>query len=194
MARLVLMADSETGKMIDATGTVREGARYRKFAGRMLSPDTNPSLDYGYNGGDTLTVSKGGVRGKEIRLLAQTVSVSDSLKVNGRTVEEIAAGQSEGVLALVKGRNGEISVTETAVTGTDGTSRKAILISLDQTVAGQLEMISDYLGTLPKVVTKSDLASAIADLEVRDEDTLEDVKGTLKVLLERLGNLAKEGN
>ena len=192
MARLVLMADSDTGRMIDATGTVREGARYRKFAGRMLSTDRDPTLDYGYNGGDALTVSRGGSKGREIRLLAETVSVPGRLEVGGRTVEEIAAKQSEGVLSLVKGKEGEISVTEAAAAGAGGTPRKAIVVSLDQAVLGKLEMISDFLGTSPRVVTKGDLASAIAGLEVRDGDTLEDVKGTLRVLLERLGNIARE--
>ena len=86
MARCVLIVDSETGKLVDVAGNVREGGRYRKFIGRMLSSDRNPMLDYGANGGSKLEISDGGYAGDEIDLKARLVNISGDLRVGGVTL------------------------------------------------------------------------------------------------------------
>lgn len=86
MARCVLIVDSETGKLIDAAGNVREGGRYRKFVSRMLSSDKNPVLDYGANGGDKLEISNGGYPGAEVNIKARVLTISGDLRVNGNTI------------------------------------------------------------------------------------------------------------
>lgn len=102
MARVVVMVDSATGKLIDANGTVREGARYRKFAGRILSLGLpTAELDYGANGATKLDVTCGGGTGDEINLKAKRVNISSSsrdavLSIDGKTLDEIiAAGGSQ---------------------------------------------------------------------------------------------------
>ena len=192
MARVVLIVDSATGALIDVAGNVREGGRYKKFAKRILSLDKNPTLDYGANGGDTLNISKGGVRGKEINLLADTVNVPGELKIGGKTVAQIASEGAGSVLDNIRGTKGEISVTDVYVTdSSSGETKKYTQISLDQSVLGKLEMIDAALGGISRFVMKSDIAAAIEDLTIKSTDTLEDVKGVMRVLLTRLHALVE---
>lgn len=190
MARCILIIDSATGELIDAAGNGREGGRYKKFVRRLLSRDTNPVLDYGGNGGDTLIVAKSGGKGKAIYLKAATVYVSDDLKIGDRTVAEIAAAQAKGILNDLVGTSGEITVKPTRIVDPEThQARDVIQISLADAVVGRLEMIDAALGKVSRFVTKEDLARVIADLKVEDTDTLEEVKGTLRVLLQRLNDL-----
>jgi hypothetical protein len=191
MARVVLIVDSATGTLIDVAGNVREGGRYRKFVKRMLSTDKNPVLDYGGNGGDKLTISKGGGRGSEINLKANTVKVDGELKVGEKTIAEIAASEAVGVLDVLRGTEGEVSVEEVYVTdSSSGTESRYIQISLDQSVLSKLEMIDAALGGITSLVKKDDIAGLAKDLTVADGDTIEEVKGTLRVLLERINDLS----
>ena len=184
MSRVVCMIDSSTGKLIDAYGNVREGARYKKFANRMLSTDENPVLNYGVNGGDSLTISKNGARGSQISLMADSVVVSGELSVGNKTMSEIAAEQSENILNSIVGNDGQTTVV---VDYSDDGKKKVARVQLDGAVSSQLSRIQDALDE--GVVLKSDIAYAISDISVQDGDTLEDVKGTLKTLLTRLGEL-----
>lgn len=191
MARVVLIVDSATGALIDVAGNVREGGRYRKFVKRLLSTDRNPVLDYGGNGGDTLTISKGGGKGEAINLKANLVNVDGELKVGGKTIAEIAASGASDVLNILRGTQGEVDVSEVYVTdSSSGEGKKYIQISLDQSVLGKLEMIESALGGVTSLVKKSDVAALARDLTVQDSDTVEEVKGTLRVLLERISALA----
>ena len=190
MARCILIIDSATGELIDAAGNGREGGRYKKFVRRLLSRDTNPVLDYGGNGGDTLIVAKNGGKGKAIYLKAETVYVSDDLKIGDRTVAEIAAAQAKGILNDLVGTSSEITVKPTLIVDPEThQARDVIQISLADAVLGRLEMIDAALGKVSRFVTKEDLTRVIADLKVEDTDTLEEVKGTLRVLLQRLNEL-----
>ena len=192
MSRIVVIADSATGELIDVAGNVREGARYKRLAKRMLSPDGS-QLDYGAAGGNTLTVSRGGFRGSAINLLADTVNIPGELKVGGKTIAEIAAGGATTVLDGITGAPGEVDVRTEYVTDPDtGESRKVVVISLDQSVLGKMTMITDALETIPGLVSKEDIATAIEDLRVGNEDTLEDVKGTLRTLLQRLNDMVEQ--
>ena len=191
MARVVLVVDSATGALIDVAGNVREGGRYKKFVKRILSTDKNPVLDDGGNGGDTLTVSKGGGRGKAINLKAETVNVDGELRVGGKTISEIAASGSADLLNQLRGTKGEVSVDEVYVTdSSSGEERRYIQISLDQSVIGKLEMIDAALGGMTSLVKRSEVAALAADLSVQDGDALEDVKGTLRVLLDRIRDMS----
>lgn len=190
MARCVLIIDSVTGELIDAAGNGREGGRYKKFVQRLLSRDTNPVLDYGGNGGDALTIAKNGGKGKAIHLKADTVYVSDDLKIGDRTVAEIAADQLRGALDDIRGTDGQITVKPIQlIDPITKQERTGIQILLADAVIGRLEMIDAALGKVSKFVTKEDLARVIADLKVEDTDTIEEVKGTLRVLLQRLNDL-----
>lgn len=191
MARVVLVVDSATGALIDVAGNVREGGRYKKFVKRILSTDKNPVLDYGGNGGDTLTISKGGGRGKAINLKADIVNVDGELKVGGKTIAEISGSGSADVLDSLRGTKGEVSVDEVYVNdSSSGEERRYIQISLDQSVLGKLEMIDAALGGITSLAKKDDVARLAKDLTVEDGDTIEEVKGTLRVLLDRINGLS----
>ena len=192
MARVVIIADSETGELIDVAGNAREGGRYRKLAGRMLSPD-GTQLDYGANGGDSITVSKSGGRGTAINLLADTVNVPGTLKVGGKTVSEIADVSAGAALGDVVGTPGQIAVQ--AVTITDpstGNVRPGVRISLDAVILNKLSAVETAIGSLSGVVTRQNIADVVEGLSVEPSDTLDDIKGTLRVLLERLHELAEQ--
>ena len=185
MSRVVLVADSDTGQLIDVAGNAREGGRYKKFVKRMLSSDKNPVLDYGGNGGDSLTVSASGVAGKKITLMADSVVVSGSLTVGDKSVSDIASSQTTKALDYVTAGDG-VSISKTFVQDGDNL-RDGISISLDDSVNGKLEIIQNALDE--GIVYKSDIREAISDLSVSDSDDIEDVKGTLKKLLGRLNEL-----
>lgn len=189
MARVVLIVDSETGALIDVAGNSREGGRYLKFVRRILSIDRNPILDYGCNGGDTLTVSKGAGKGAEIKLLANKVSVSDSLEINGKTVEEIAAKQIDPALSRIGGTQGQISVTRTI--GQDGKTR--VVISLPENVVGQLEMLAEVVEAVQSggYVSKTDLAQVVEDVVVDETSSTEEVRGALMTIVDRIRRLTE---
>lgn len=179
MARCVLIVDSETGKLIDVAGNVREGGRFRKFVARMLSADVNPILDYGANGGDSLEISNGGYAGKEVNIKAETV------KING---VPISTSGSSGSSANISGKPGEIDVNE--VESSDPT-KTVLQISIDTAIVEKLQQIDTALSNLSSYVKKSDIAAVVEDLSVEQSDTLEEVKGTLDVLVDRLRQLSE---
>lgn len=190
MARVVLIVDSETGRLIDVAGNAREGGRYKKLAKRMLSPDGS-QLDYGAAGGDSLTISKGGGRGRAINLLADEVNVPGSLVVGGKTIAEIAAGGATTVLDDITGTEGQVDVSTTYVTDqSTGETRKVVVISLDALILAKLQAVEDALEDLSGFVSKSDMAAVVENLSVGDSDSPEVVRGTLQTLLERLHELA----
>ena len=190
MARVVMIVDSDTGELIDVAGNVREGGRYKKLAKRMLSPDGS-GLDYGFAGGNTLTISKGGGRGSAINLLADTVNVPGELKVGGKTIAEIAAGGATTVLDDITGTEGQVDVSTTYVTDqSTGETRKVVVISLDALILAKLQMVEEALEDLSGFVSKSDIAAVVENLSVGDSDSPEVVRGTLRTLVERLHELA----
>jgi len=188
MARVVLIMDSDTGALVDVAGNLREGGRYARFAKRMLSLDANPTLDYGANGGDSLTISRNGSPGREINLKAATVNVSGTLKVNGREVGPSGGGAS---LDDVVGTDGQISARNSIVEDPDtGEARQVRQISLSDSVMGSLLMISNALKDIPGLVPRDELAAVVENLYVRPEDGLDDVKETLRQLLEGLKSIS----
>lgn len=230
MARVVLIADSDSGALVDVAGYSRETGRYSKFARRMMSTHTNPQLDYGVNGGDTLTISKNGNAGKAINLIAEIVNVSQGLKVNGKTIEEISEEGKEAVLGRVVGTDGEIDVKTVLDDETGKTQRK---VSLDPAVSTKIEQISglidqfeetigrmsesiEQLGTAVEnignsieslssridiiefheleYVTRREVASVADGIYIGDEDTLEDVKEKMNILLFRIASIAGGGS
>lgn len=181
MARVVLVVDSETGNLIDVAGNVREGGRYRKFAKRMLSPDVNPTLDFGANGGDTLVVSKGGGRGAKIQLNADSVEVAGSMTVGGSTLKTIAVNSALSA-GIVSGTDGEVSVSRLG---------DKFVISLDKSVIAKLGLIDDALGISEGIATKKDIASIADDLTVSDSDDIESLKSTLGTIITRIADFGK---
>lgn len=137
MSRVVLIADEDTGRLVDIFGSSRESGRYARFAKRMLSPGQNPVLDYGANGGDRLEISASGANGAEVDILADVVNIPGELKVAGRTVEEMASDGVEYVLDRIEGTPGQIDVSIT----TDSSSGEAFVhLSLDQAVMSRLSL------------------------------------------------------
>lgn len=195
MARVVLIVDSETGALIDVAGNIREGGRFKRFVKRMLSLDKNPVLDYGVNGGDTLTISKGGGRGAVINLKADVVNIDGELRVRGATTEGSFDGGSSDILDSLDGTEGQISLDETYVEDeTSGEMRKVIKISLDQSVVGKLDMINAALGGVSNLVKRSEVASLATDLSVQEGDGIEELKGTVRVLLERIAEMSESSS
>lgn len=196
MARVVAIVDSTTGALVDAAGNVREGARYKKFAGRMLSLGSPTTvLDYGANGASRLEISSGGYAGEEINLKAATVNVSAPspgaavLKVNGRTIEQIVAdgGSQTPSVDRVVGTDGEIDAETVTQDGAE--VRK---ISLAQDVKDRLDAVGSAIEDLASdaFVRKAELAGALEDVSFGEADTLEDVKAMLGVLVSRLRSIA----
>lgn len=185
MARVVLVIDSDSGSLVDVAGHKRENGRYLKFAKRLMSLDKDPNIDYGANGGDTLTISKGGNKGKEIKLLADTVTVPGGLKVNGKTMDEIAASQMSKILERLLGTPGEIKITPEI---DEATGAQMYRISLDGEIVGKLTMMYDALDGIYKAnyAQKEEVGSIADGLSVREDDDLDDVKGVLMTILERL--------
>lgn len=137
MSRVVLIADEDTGRLVDIFGSSRESGRYARFAKRMLSPGQNPVLDYGADGGDRLEISASGANGSEVNILADVVNIPGELKVAGRTVEEMASDGVEYVLNRIEGTPGQIDVSIT----TNGSSGEAFVhLSLDQAVMSRLSL------------------------------------------------------
>lgn len=137
MSRVVLIADEDTGRLVDIFGSSRESGRYARFAKRMLSPGRNPVLDYGADGGDRLEISASGANGAEVNILADVVNIPGELKVAGRTVEEMASDGVEYVLDRIEGTPGQIVVSIT----TDGSSGDAFVhLSLDQAIVSRLSL------------------------------------------------------
>ena len=187
MARVVLIVDSRTGALIDVAGNVREGGRYYMFAKRMLSLDKNPLLDYGANGGDSLEISNGGSPGKKIALKADVVEVSGSMTVGGRPLDDYLAN-IDSLIDRVSGVEGEISVTPTVKQ--DDPTHTYLLIGLAPEVVERLDVIDEAIEASAGFVKKSDIMDVVRDLQVGDDDTLDEVKGTLRVLISRLTELA----
>ena len=187
MSRVVLIVDSDSGKMIDVAGNPREGGRYMAFAKRMLSPGKNPSLDYGAGGGDTLTVWQNGGYGKEIRLLADKVVVPKDLYVKNRPIEEIVRIGLESFLDSITGTDDEISVSKETDQETGSTVAR---ISLAPSIASKIETASSAVdGIQSEYVSKRDLANAISGISVSSSAPPEDVRFALSMLLERLSEL-----
>lgn len=206
MARVVLIVDSATGTMIDAAGRGREGARYRKLAKRMLSLGTPTAvLDYGGNGASKLEVSDGGDAGEEINLKASSVNILTSdpsspavLKVNGKTLEEIISSQAGGdaLLDKIVGKEGEISVDLIQDPEHESDpSYQVLQISLDQSIEGKMETVEQALEDFSDegFIRKADLERAIRNISFEENYTLEDVKGMLMALMQKLHALVGDG-
>jgi len=152
MARVVAIVDSTSGALVDADGNVREGARYKKFAKRMLSLDKPTAVfDFGGNGATKLEVSAGGGAGDEINLKARSVSISapspDSavLSVNGRTLEQIIADGGAGTSSIGRVVGTENEIEAETVTQDDVEVRQ---ISLAQAVRDKLVTIDSAISDL----------------------------------------------
>lgn len=187
MARIVLVIDSSTGELIDVAGNYKEGGRYKKFAKRILSSDKNPVLDYGGNGGSSLTISKNGGNGAEINLLADKVNVAGDLSINGKDISSLLT--KEDALDNIKGSEGQISVSKSYTADENGEQVKYITLSLDEHVLGKLEIVDNLAGDAKTLVKKQDLYDLVSGLSVDEDATLEDVKGTLRVLINGLKNI-----
>lgn len=190
MAYVIAIIDSESGKLVDVAGNTREGARYAKFAKRMLSIGVNPVvLDYGANGGDSLEISKGGYEGEEINLKAKAVNISgDTLKVGGKTLEEIigsSGGSSSGDIAEGTG----ISVSQEP--DPDNPEKTRTVISISQDLAASIASIEQSMEEInpDSYVTKEALAGVVYGVEFNDGDTLESMKAKLNAIVGRIGVL-----
>lgn len=194
MSKVVVVIDSNTGAVIDVAGNKRETGRYAKFVKRMLSLDKDPTLNFGFNGGDTLTISKNGGNGKAVNIKADELNVSGEIKSNGQTLDKIAAGQIQSVLGMIYGTDGEIDVT--TLVDVD-TGNQYIQISLNASVVNQLAALEKDMqeqadGT-SKFVMKEDLASVVDGITIEEEDGVDELKEKLSTLLSNIAALASGG-
>lgn len=188
MSRVVAILDSDTGAFIDADGRVREGARYRKMAKRMLSLDKPTAvLDYGGNDADSLEISCKNADGEEIVLRARSVKISGEALVGGKTIGQMAFSEIE---KGISGTPGEIVVSKVKDPSEQG--KYLMRISLD----GGLKASIESLGNLDGMVRKDDIAMAMSGLSLETGSTLEEVISVLKTLIARLcrisGSLPEE--
>lgn len=195
MSKVVVVIDSNTGAVIDVAGNKRETGRYAKFVKRMLSLDKDPTLNFGFNGGDTLTISKNGGNGKAVNIKADELNVSGEIKSNGQTLDKIAAGQIQSVLGMIYGTDGEIDV---ATLVDADTGNQYIQISLNASIVNQLAALEKDMqeqadGT-SKFVTKEDLASVVDGITIEEEDGVDELKEKLSTLLSNIAALASGGS
>lgn len=195
MARVVIILDPNTGALIDVAGHSREDSRYLKFVKRMLSLDKNPILDYGNNGGDTLEISKGGSAGKAVNIKADVLNVSGEVKSGDKTIAEIVNERISDVASILKGKDGEIEITEKQ---DEDSERTYYEISLDSAVSTLIEHLDEELeamqGVPKKYISKQSLSEALEGIEIHEEDTLEDVKAQFSALVRNLNAIASEAN
>jgi hypothetical protein len=195
MARVVIILDPNTGALIDVAGHSREDSRYLKFVKRMLSLDKNPILDYGNNGGDTLEISKGGSAGKAVNIKADVLEVTGDIKSNGKTIAEIIAKRISDVTSILRGKEGEIDVSEAV---DEETGEAYVLISLDEAISSTIENLMEQLEAIrempKKYVSKQSLSEALEGIEIHEEDTLEDVKAQFSALVRNLNAIASEAD
>lgn len=189
MSRVVLIVDSESGALIDVAGNVREGGRYEAFAKRLLSLDKNPTLDYGANGGDELTISKGGYPGAAINLKADEVRVSGRLLVGGRDIS--SAATVKDALQQIKGAPGQIV---TQISDNPQTGKQELIVAIDGNLYGNIQAMSSAIASMVRAgyVSKPELADVIYGISVEESDTLEDLKLKLGILLNRLSALVDQ--
>jgi hypothetical protein len=194
MSRVVVVIDSNTGAVIDVAGNKRETGRYAKFVKRMLSLDKNPTLNFGANGGDTLTISKNGNEGAAVNIQAKVLNVSGVVKANGQTLEQIAVGQIRSVLNMVYGTDGEIDVSEQ----TDETGQPFLQISLNASIINRLTALERDMDTsgggTDKYVTKAALATAIEGITIEEEDGIDEVKEKFATLLSNLSAITGDSS
>ena len=193
MARVVIIVDSATGALIDVAGHAREDSRYMRFVGRMLSLAKNPVLNYGNNGGDTLEISKNGSAGKAVIVKADVLEVTGDIKSNGKTIAEMVADRMSDVTSVLRGKPGEIVISEET---DEETEQTYLQISLDEEVSSTIENLVEQLEAIKempkKYVSKQSLSEALEGIEIHDEDTLEDVKAQFSALLSRLKAISSE--
>lgn len=195
MARVVIILNPNTGALIDVAGHSREDSRYLKFVKRMLSLDKNPILDYGNNGGDTLEISKGGSAGKAVNIKADVLNVSGEVKSGGKTIADIVNERISDVASILKGKDGEIEITEKQ---DEDSGQTYYEISLDSAVSTLIEQLDEELeamqGVPKKYISKQSLSGALEGIEIHDEDTLEDVKAQFSALVRNLNAIASEAD
>lgn len=195
MSRVVVVIDSATGAVVDVAGNKRETGRYAKFIKRMLSLDKNPTLNYGYNGGDTLTISKNGNDGEAVNIKAKTLNVSGVIKSQGKTLDSIVADQIQSVLGMIYGTDGEVMVSTLI---DPATSKPYLQISLDSSVVNQLaaieEDIKEQADGSKQFVTKAALASAIDGIVIEEEDGIDELKTKFSTLLNNLSELVADSS
>lgn len=194
MALVALLIDSSTGALVDVVGNNRENARYAKFAKRMLSLDKNPTLNYGANGGNVLTISQNGgsSSGSAIRLIAETISVLGTLKdKNGKTIDQVVSAQVATALDALKGKSGEIKVSSTTDASTGKTT---VTVSLDPSIMTKINAAIDsatgQASKFSEYISKSELLDALDGITFEDEDDLDVVKAKLGLLVTRLTELS----
>lgn len=195
MSRVVVVIDSNTGAVIDVAGNKRETGRYAKFIKRMLSLDKNPTLDFGGNGGNTLTIARNGgvVADTTINLVAETVKVSGTIKdKDGRTMEQIASDQFKRVLDMIVGTTGEIDVFAVSDdSSSDDGSLPNIQIALNESIVNRIKNLEDHAGDgAGTYITKDALLEALDGISVEEDDDFETVKQQFAALLGRLQELA----
>ena len=180
MARVVVIADSDSGELVDVAGNKREDGRYRKLAKRMMSSDKDPVIDYGANGGSKLTISSNGGAGDEIVLDARKVTISGDMTVGEKTIAAVAQENAGKVLDNLCGKSGEITIEQNL-----GSGIRTIAIS------GSFKKTVNDLGNAVSagLVYKAALKNAISGLWVKNNYSASDVRNTLKQLLNSLHSL-----
>lgn len=197
MSRVVVVIDSNTGAVIDVAGNKRETGRYAKFIKRMLSLDKNPTLDFGGNGGNTLTIARNGgvVAGTTINLVAEIVKVSGTIKdKDGRTMEQIASDQFKNIFDRIAGTTGEIDVYDASDgSSSDDDSLPKIQISLSESILDRIKSLEDRISSEEEendYITKDALLDALDGISVEEDDDFETVKQQFAALIRRLQELA----
>lgn len=195
MARVVIILDPNTGALIDVAGHSREDSRYLKFIKRMLSLDKNPILDYGNNGGDTLEISKGGSAGKAVNIKADVLNVSGVVKSGNKTIADIVNERISDVASILRGKDGEIEITEKQDEDSEQTYYEISLGSAVSTLIEQLNEALEAMQEVPrKYISKQSLSEALEGIEIHEEDTLEDVKAQFSALVRNLNAIASEAD
>lgn len=150
MSKAVVIINEE-GRLINVLGAQKESdKRYAKFASRLVSGDSpTASLNYGWNGANSLKIDKNGEKGEKITLNAKNVEVPSLFTINGTEINDLINAATDLAISGIVGTDGEISVVTTKNTNTTGaTPRYTCTISLDSDFIDRVTTVESTLAAL----------------------------------------------
>lgn len=180
MSRSVVIVN-EDGRLVSTDGGLKESnAKYRMFANRLVGesgsgPNLTAAVRFGWNGSGTLVIAKGGdsgswQKGDRIDVLSDIVSVSGSLRVGDKDLQDIIDDSLKSAFTLgIKGEQGEISVAVSDYSGSEPYAPKKICtIGLSPDILNRIDTLEREMNTsIPSSVVFGDGI----DVRVMEDET-----------------------
>lgn len=180
MSRSVVIVN-EDGRLVSTDGGLKESnAKYRMFANRLIGesgsgPNLTAAVRFGWNGSGNLVIAKGGdsgswQKGDRIDVLSDIVSVSGSLRVGDKDLQDIIDDSLKSAFTLgIKGEQGEIIVAVSDYSGSEPYAPKKICtIGLSPDILNRIDTLEREMNTsIPSSVVFGDGI----DVRVMEDET-----------------------